>query len=267
MKKLLSSSIISMLASLPAFAAPSLTCDASGIGATTPNARMKASWSPTVYNIEWYDEDGTQLTVQNSAQSCSYGNTLVLPSTNPTKVGYTFIGWEMETAGFDYGPICDDATEAAFTEPALCTESPNNTDVAGCLDLISGGECVSNGNIAANAPSLGITEPGQWSIEFTSGNKIIGASVCSSTHNDAYPFYGAPTNINSDGPYCWCGILGYKLSKAENTCAIYTPIWNLVGVANCATDCAYRCLMQMWSNQVQRCQYINASYFNRPHDE
>ena len=104
MPKILLTSIIALFAIMPVFAETAksedggLTCDASGVGATTANARMKASWTPTTYTLQWYDDDNssTPLTVQSAAQTCDYGANLVLPSTNPAKLGYTFIGWELE---------------------------------------------------------------------------------------------------------------------------------------------------------------------------
>ncbi|MBR6010657.1 MAG: InlB B-repeat-containing protein [Alphaproteobacteria bacterium] len=243
MYKILLGSIIAMLASAPVFGAPSLTCDASGVGATTANTRMKASWTPNVYNLEWYGDEGdtTPLTVQNSAQSCDYGNTLVLPSTNPTKVGYTFIGWETEEipAGFNYGSTCSSSVES--TVAGNYATNGNDTPKPGCLDLNGDGTCKSDG-YDSNASTYGITEAGQWGVNFSYGD-VVGEAICSST-NGTWATTGTPdTSGSGETKYCWCRAMGYKLS-GSNMCAVSSPAWVFGGggeAADCADGCASKC--------------------------
>jgi hypothetical protein len=66
-------------------------CDNETLGQTSGTANIEVDWVPNTINIRWYN-DNKQITVQNNAQSCVYGNDLYLP-TAPTKTGYTFKGW------------------------------------------------------------------------------------------------------------------------------------------------------------------------------
>ena len=43
-------------------------------------------------NINWYNENEL-----HESNQCTYDGTITLPSTNPTKVGYTFSGWKLKT--------------------------------------------------------------------------------------------------------------------------------------------------------------------------
>ena len=59
------------------------------------NTNLAADWAPNEINLRWYNGD-QKLTVQSSAQSCTYDGTLTVPSTQPTRTGYTFAGWEVK---------------------------------------------------------------------------------------------------------------------------------------------------------------------------
>ena len=59
------------------------------------NTNLQADWAPNTINLTWYNEN-EKLTVQSSAQSCVYDGTLTIPSTQPTRTGYTFAGWEVK---------------------------------------------------------------------------------------------------------------------------------------------------------------------------
>ena len=48
-------------------------------------------------NLNWYADATSQtpLTVDSAAQQCTYDQPITVPSTNPTKPGYTFAGWTL----------------------------------------------------------------------------------------------------------------------------------------------------------------------------
>ena len=239
MRYLLLPSIIAMLAT-PAFAASSLTCDASGIGATTPNARMKASWSPTVYNIEWYDDDGTLLNVQSSAQTCAYGNTLVLPQANPTKVGYTFIGWEKEEQ-----PTCTipEVLMAGHVSDSSCLDLTNDFDI---INEYTGHTNCSNGGYTAKASNYGITKPGQWGISVEGyGGYVIGETSCNSTPG-TWATIGTP-DTSSDGQYCWCKATHYT-DSGGNQCTLSNSAWAFYTGYTSTTECLFYCTYWCLSN-------------------
>ena len=62
------------------------------------NSNLSADWQPNTINLTWYNEQ-EKLTVQQSAQSCVYDGTLNVPSTPPTRTGYTFAGWKVRLPG------------------------------------------------------------------------------------------------------------------------------------------------------------------------
>ena len=61
------------------------------------NSNLQADWQPNTINLRWYNEN-EKLTVQQSAQTCTYDGTLTVPQTPPTRTGYTFAGWEVKYA-------------------------------------------------------------------------------------------------------------------------------------------------------------------------
>ena len=62
------------------------------------NSNLAADWQPNEIQLRWYNEN-EKLTVQQSAQSCTYDGTLTVPQTPPTRTGYTFAGWEVRMPG------------------------------------------------------------------------------------------------------------------------------------------------------------------------
>ena len=70
-------------------------CDESTLGTYSGSADLEIKWEPNTIPIRWYDGDN-RLTVQSSAQSCTYDEGLHLPTTQPTKNGYVFNGWTVK---------------------------------------------------------------------------------------------------------------------------------------------------------------------------
>ena len=48
-------------------------------------------------NLNWYADSTSQtpLTVDTASQTCTYDQRITVPSTTPTKPGYTFAGWTL----------------------------------------------------------------------------------------------------------------------------------------------------------------------------
>ena len=67
------------------------------MGTATGPANLEADWTANTINLEWYNED-TKLTVPTTSNTCRYDGGITLPSTNPTKTGYTFKGWKVRRA-------------------------------------------------------------------------------------------------------------------------------------------------------------------------
>ena len=100
MKKILL--LFALLFTSPLFAsgiganATSASCDNETLETYNGTANVEIDWEPNTINIAWYNGDDL-LDVQNSAQTCTYDGILNVPSTPPTKTGYTFNGWELKT--------------------------------------------------------------------------------------------------------------------------------------------------------------------------
>ena len=75
--------------------ATSADCDNATLGQYNGTANLEMDWQQNTILVDWYDGDNL-LSVQNAAQTCSYGGDLYLP-TAPTKKGYTFEGWTLKT--------------------------------------------------------------------------------------------------------------------------------------------------------------------------
>ena len=140
MKKLFLTSAIIAVMSCPAIAldannhiqpSPTNDCVESTLGTATGPANLEADWTANTINLEWYNED-TKLTVPTTSNTCTYDGGITLPSTNPTKTGYTFKGWKVRSAASQVsaGPNC-----VAISDYVTC----ENTD--GCFYQYWGGGC------------------------------------------------------------------------------------------------------------------------------
>ena len=95
---------LSILFTTPLFAsgidanATSAPCDNATLETYGGTANVEINWEPNTINLRWYDGD-TRLNVQNAAQTCTYDDTLNVPSVQLTKTGYTFVGWELRMPG------------------------------------------------------------------------------------------------------------------------------------------------------------------------
>jgi hypothetical protein len=93
------------------------SCDNETLGQTSGTANIEVDWQPNTINISWYS-DNTQLSVQPAATTCVYDDDLYLPSTQPTKTGYTFKGWKVLTVPTGYtrlGYITSDGNQMINT--------------------------------------------------------------------------------------------------------------------------------------------------------
>ena len=75
----------------------------------TANTTLYAKWQQIMYNVAFNSNEGSSV----SSQTITYGGTVTRP-TNPTKTGYTFVGWYNDSAltdEFDFSsPITEDTT-------------------------------------------------------------------------------------------------------------------------------------------------------------
>ena len=188
-------------------------CDNDTLGQTSGTANIEVDWQPNTIGIRWYDGD-TQLTVQSSAQSCVYDDDLYLPSTQPTKTGYTFKGWTIKEVKTDFSTLPTNGNALEFRAVQInryyCWywTTPNS-------------EPDSNHTCTSDYAHL---QPYEWEVVFDWGT-IYGQSVCSSTAG-SFGQPGNPTESWSDASV-WCKVTGYKPSGSN---MIHTPNNNMAWV-------------------------------------
>lgn len=72
------------------------TCDYGTLASYTGPVGLEASYDPNVIDLHWYNQ-GTEMTVQTAAQTCTYDGVLTIPDNPPTRTGYDFNGWTVQT--------------------------------------------------------------------------------------------------------------------------------------------------------------------------
>ena len=55
------------------------------------NVKIVAKYEPNTINLRWYSVGDTVF----ETSQCTYGDTITLPATNPTRPGYIFAGWQL----------------------------------------------------------------------------------------------------------------------------------------------------------------------------
>ena len=75
--------------------ATSASCTNSTLETYSGTSNLQANWQANPIDLYWYSDD-TQITnVQSAATTCNYDSSLSVPSSAPTKTGYTFNGWKI----------------------------------------------------------------------------------------------------------------------------------------------------------------------------
>ena len=237
---------------------------------------MRAIWGANTINLEWYS-DNTLLDVQQSADTCLYDGAITLPSTNPTKTGYTFGGWQVKM------PIqmCFEGLNSSSDGNLASAHTwRNNSDFCSSVNpygMGAQGECTAN-SIALN----------EWTTRFSYGI-VKGTASCNSTapsnwdtiisgiENNTITYEQAFTmlwgvngsgikasdtfNQSSIGQYCWCRGTGYTPESNEETCETSSYFWvfntDVETTDDCASYCASYCAGSMMRDQIFRQAIFN----------
>ncbi|MFQ6727574.1 MAG: InlB B-repeat-containing protein [Alphaproteobacteria bacterium] len=211
-----------ILISAPAFSyvTNSSQCDNDVLSTYSGSANLTANWTGNTINVTWYNDD-----TQYANNSCTYGGNLTMPSSIPTKTGYTFKGWRVKPAqcslsGLD--PSIDtswDATHARWKRI-----HPNGISMLAEFGT-------------ENSSDL---NDGEWAVTFSYGT-VKGMAKCSDTKGiKVTP--GTPSDTS--GKYCWCQATNYT-PNGGNQCNVASPSWvflagNVSGGA-CVNYCASNC--------------------------
>ncbi len=75
--------------------ATSASCDNPTLGTYSGTSNLQANWQSNKIDLYWYSDNAQITNVQSAATSCNYDGTLNVPSSTPTKTGYTFNGWKV----------------------------------------------------------------------------------------------------------------------------------------------------------------------------
>ena len=234
-------SIIAIAITIPTYAkdsnnhiqpSPTNDCIESTLGTATGPANLEADWTANTINLEWYNED-TKLTVPTTSNTCTYDGGITLPSTNPTKTGYTFRGWQVRVA--------QQCLPSDFNYNNITYESP-----IGYTHL--------NGTAGSNESTYGLTVgSGEWAADYGNAGVIKGMAKCSAksgnhndyTYNNASSEWSASeselTSASGEAKYCWCQITGYDADKDKNYCPVASSSWVLNFGSGSASDCARNC--------------------------
>ena len=194
------------------------TCTNGVLGTYTGPADIEANFDPNTINTTWYS-NGTQLTGNNIPATCTYDNALTPPTPAP-RAGYVFGGWTLKP------PPCEIPS----------TDVSNNGNAYASKRLNGGGDITYGG---ATAATYGITEPGEWGVSWSNGDKVTGVALCSQTSG------GTPYETGSgDSRYCWCKATHYTANNAQQ-CSLSSPSWvyylSYLSAAECASGCAVNC--------------------------
>ena len=257
MKKIILTSIAALCMACPSYAT-TLTgsgneCNEPILNTDTGPAELRAIWGANTINLEWYS-DNTLLDVQQSADTCLYDGAIILPSTNPTKTGYTFGGWQVRQ-------LFNLATLNANTNGTDYYARGWSDDADYCFAY--GENTVSDDDgpevCTADAAALSDVSLHQWKTEFSYGT-VRGIARCSTTAGNTSGLWVNGTyhilsgNIQqsitdetgqSGARYCWCQPTGFAEPNSSSYMSVASPSWVFIlgndDAVGCANDCARYC--------------------------
>ena len=193
------------------------------------NSNLTADWQPNEINIRWYNNN-TLMTVQDAANTCTYDDVLNVPSTAPTRVGYTFDGWTVRPE-MDFSTI--NKSEEGNGGWGKCWYSADNKEH--CYYVYEEQNC--------GETSFVDLQRYEWKVNFSHGT-LYGYSYCSNNNNNMWGTVGVPNQ--SLGSYCWCKLTGYK---PVGSSVLYSSKQQLSWIYNdcdaqhsyCTGDCRSNC--------------------------
>ena len=213
-------------------------CNETNLGTESGSADIEVVWTPNTINTQWYTGYGANTAAAN-ATTCSYGGTINLPQTNPSRAGYAFAGWKLRV-------------------PNILLSLDTSIDAGPFVAGINLDEDIYPDS--QTAASYGLTEPGTYVLNFSYGDIYLEAS-CNSTSVSGGDLIIAAENIEqqnltdeeydaqsaqllanfnyvtrpgntfsrgSNGNICWCRVYGYKPTNGTMQSTPAAP-WLLFG--------------------------------------
>ena len=209
------------------------------------NSNLQADWQPNTIQLRWYNGNTQIVPTNSSANTCTYDGSLTIPSTAPTRTGYTFAGWQVRPE-MDFSTISVETFIYGYGRGA--------TDGRWCGYWSTAGK-QSEGYDTCNNQEFNDLSPQEWKTQLGNG-WLYGMAKCSakigSTHNNTWDInnksgwtstYDELDSAIGDKKYCWCKSTGYILNNDNK---IYAPSNNLLWVytmdtGNCTWSCALLC--------------------------
>ena len=186
--------------------ATSATYSAGGSFTTNASTTLYAVWSPNTYTVSYNANGGSGAP---SSQTKTYGVTLTLSSTKPTRTGYTFLGWSTSST----------ATSASYSAGGNFTTNASTTLYA--VWSINTYTVSYNANGGSGAPSsqtkaygtaltLSSTKPTR------TGYTFLGWSTSSTATSATYSAGGSYTSNSSATLYAVWSVNTYTVSYNAN---------------------------------------------------
>jgi len=223
---------------------PNPSCDNGVLKTTDGSVNLSANWTPNNITLEWYDGD-TKITPDNSAaNTCEYSGGITLPTTTPTKTGYTFVGWRVRPA---------------FDMTTLENASPRGDRMfKGFVDSNNNQFCdINQEGATCDDPRLAFLNEGEWAVSFGDDGTIKGEARCSKTAGETDGLWtngyynllsgnrrtNVDNNLNEEGArYCWCRASGFAEAGSETYQPVASPSWVFRDDDGSAADfCANHC--------------------------
>ena len=171
--------------------------------------------------VYWMTPDNNY--VPNAITTCTSGGNVIKPTTDPTKDGYRFMGWEVYNGNPGF-----------VTESGGSTSPTSNTNAK---------------NWTYSNSSKGYYVSGEARCSSTVGTSGT-ASVCPSKSSNPAT---ADTNLNdntlstaSTDKYCWCKMTGFNGKSIPNLDGVYYN--EATSSYPCATNCAHNCAVVIYSS-------------------
>lgn len=154
------------------------------------NATCIAQWGQNIVNLLWNDNGATTPHSGPQSDSCLYGpGDITIPTTPPTRIGYSFSGWKVT----DWWHRLLDRFTDNVRGTCYCHRRSNNWGYTG--DACS--------SLCYSAPD------NTWGLRYHNNDAtgiIIGTATCS---NQSTTLYTTGDPGATSGQYCWCRVTSY----------------------------------------------------------
>ena len=186
--------------------ATSATYSAGGSYTTNASVTLYAVWKPNTYTVTYNANGGSGAP---SSQTKTYGVTLTLSSTKPTRTGYTFLGWSTSSS----------ATSATYTAGSSYTSNSSVTLYA--VWKVNTYTVTYNANGGSGAPAsqtktYGVTLTLSSTKPTRTGYTFLGWSTSSTATSATYSAGGSYTSNSSATLYAVWSINTYTVSYNAN---------------------------------------------------